>query len=93
MWRVEFTIAAQNDLKHIFNYTKTKWGDKKALAMKDRIRLTVELLSLFPESGKKTNKNDVLVKVVSKLPFLIVYRLEKENTILIIQLLHQKQQL
>jgi len=92
MMRVEFTVAARDDLEHIYYYTKTKWGNAKALVLRDRIRLTIELLALFPDSGKKTNKKDVLVKIVPKLPFLIVYKMEGKM-ILIIQILHQKRQL
>lgn len=93
MLQVEFTVSAQDDLRHIFYYTKTKWGNAKAIVLKDQIRLTAELLALFPDSGRKTNKNNVLVKVVPRLPFLIVYKMEEKNVVLIIQILHQKQQL
>jgi plasmid stabilization system protein ParE len=82
--------AAAADIKRIVEYTKTHWGSDQGRAVQDRLKETLLMLQAFPGLLSETDKPHHFVKVVSKLPFVIVCKEEKER-FTVIQVLHDKQ--
>ena len=89
MTRYRLTERAAADLTQIARFTQRRWGRKTRVEYLDRIELAFQRLAANPSMGRA---RDELAECVSTFPVarhLIVYRVETENQILIIRVLHQ----
>jgi toxin ParE1/3/4 len=84
--KVRYTPVAFADRERIFEYLRERspTGARNVLAS---IRQTVQLLRDHPYSGYKTNDPDVRVKLVTRYPYKIFYRV-REDTIEIAHIRH-----
>jgi toxin ParE1/3/4 len=80
--RLRFTTAAQRDLNDIFEYLEPR-NPLAANSVINAIEHSVNLITEYPMSARKTDVKDVRVKPLTKYPFLIFYHISsKELTIL-----------
>jgi len=86
---VKLSAVAEADLVAIIQQTKSEWGDEQAKLLKVKFQSTLVFLSEFPYCGQATRRLSVYVRVIPKLPFVILYKLDKE-TITILQIKHTK---
>jgi plasmid stabilization system protein ParE len=86
---VRLSAVAEADLVAIIQQTKSEWGDEQAKLLKVRFQSALVFLSEFPHCGRATRRPSVYARVIPKLPFVILYKLDKE-TITILQIKHTK---
>jgi toxin ParE1/3/4 len=70
--KLRFTTAAQRDLNDIFEYLKPR-NPVLANSVINAIEYSINLLTEYPMSARKTDTKDVRVKPLIKYPFLIFY--------------------
>lgn len=70
--RLRVTTAAQRDLNEIFGYLKPQ-NPRAASSVINAIEHSINLLTEYPRSSRKTDIKDVRVKPIIRYPFLIFY--------------------
>ena len=76
--KLRFTIAAQRDLNDIFEYLEPR-NPRAANSVINAIEYSINFLTEYPMSARKTDMNDVRVKPLTKYPFLIFYHAHDEE--------------
>ena len=85
---VRFTEIALSDLESTFDYISTE-NPKAAREIIAQILEGLEQLKKFPESGRSGRRKGTRELVISNLPYVIIYRLNK-NALEILTFLHTK---
>lgn len=85
---VRFTEIALSDLESTFDYISTE-NPKAAREIIEQILEGLEQLKKFPESGRAGRRRGTRELVISNLPYIIIYRLNK-NSLEILTVLHTK---
>jgi plasmid stabilization system protein ParE len=82
-----FSVAAQRDIDSIYSYSTTVWGENRAKRTLADIKQVAQLICDHPELGRKTVRTDVWQKSVSRLPFVLLYKVCGQE-LLVLQLVH-----
>jgi len=89
--RVTYSPRALAQLQSIFAYIEES-NSRAASAVVDHIQATADLLGTFPWMGRPTDEKDVRVRVDTKYPYLIFYKvLEDTGEVRILRILHGAQ--
>jgi toxin ParE1/3/4 len=88
--RLEWSRLAQADRDAIFDYIEAD-SPQAAIAVDDRIRMQVEGLVRFPESGRPGRVEGTRELVIDRTPYIAAYRVAG-GTVGILRLLHGAQQ-
>ena len=88
--RLEWSIFAQADRDAIFDYIEAD-SPQAAIIVDDRIRVQVEGLVQFPESGRLGRAEGTRELVIQRTPYIAAYRIAG-NTVRILRVLHGAQQ-
>jgi toxin ParE1/3/4 len=88
--RLEWSLFAQADRDAIFDYIEAD-SPRAAIAVDDRIRVQVEGLMQFPESGRPGRIEGTRELVVLRTPYIAAYRIAGD-TVRILRVLHGAQQ-
>lgn len=81
---------ALDDLSDIWKYSLEVWSEKQADQYYNEIIQAFETVSINPLLGKIYFQLDVLIKGYKVNRHIIFYYLDKENTLFIIRILHEK---
>jgi toxin ParE1/3/4 len=81
---------ALDDLSDIWKYSLEVWSEKQADRYYNEILQAFEAVSINPSIGKKYLQLDVLIKGYKVNRHIIFYSLDKENTLFIVRILHEK---
>jgi len=87
MYKVTWRKPAHNELLHIIDYTKTEWGREQAGKLVDIFEQAIFALARSPKLGRKVRRKNVYVRVLSKVPFVILYEFDEEE-VFINQVIH-----
>ena len=87
--RLEWSIFAQADRDAIFDYIEAD-SPQAAIIVDDRIRVQVEGLVQFPESGRLGRAEGTRELVIQRTPYIAAYRIAG-NTVRILRVLHGAQ--
>jgi addiction module RelE/StbE family toxin len=87
--RLEWSIFAQTDRDEIFDYIE---GDslQAAIVVDNRIRVQIERLAEFPESGRPGRVEGTRELVIHRTPYIAAYRIVGD-TVRILRVLHGAQ--
>lgn len=88
---VRWTKPAVDDLTHICDYTQERLGSAQARRAALAICDAADFLKDMPHRGRVGRKSGTRELIVSDLPFLIIYRVEKE-AVEVVRILHGAQQ-
>ncbi|XKM13406.1 type II toxin-antitoxin system RelE/ParE family toxin [Orbaceae bacterium ac157xtp] len=55
MLAIKYTHKATQDLRELYNYSKTKWGIVQTQAYINGLQKTIELISTMPQMGKQSS--------------------------------------
>ncbi len=88
--RVRWTEASARDLTAICDYIQTHSGAETARKVALRLYERVSSLSQFPHVGRPGKKNGTRELVMHGLPFLAIYRVDKD-AVEVIRILHGAQ--
>src|SRR5271157_1278494 len=88
--RLEWSLFAQADRDAIFDYIEAD-SLQAAITVDDRIRVQVEGLVQFPESGRPGRIEGTRELVIQRTPYVAAYRITG-NTVRILRVLHGAQQ-
>ena len=86
MMRVEWSIFAQADRDAIFDYIEQD-SPRASITVDDRIRLQVESLAQFPESGRTGRVEGTRELVIQRTPYIVAYRIAG-TSVRILRILH-----
>lgn len=89
MRQIVLLRRAKSDLLEIQKYTQEVWGDTKVLELQELIQNSFQLISFSPFAGRVTRNSSIFVKVVHKVPFIIVYEVS-DTYIYIVSITHTK---
>jgi toxin ParE1/3/4 len=83
---VQYSENAHSDIRSIFDYISrdNPPAARKALAA---IEAEIERLCHFPWNGRKTDEEDVMARTLSRYPYIVFYRVERD-TLIILRVLH-----
>ena len=87
---VRWTKPAAEDLTHISDYTKERFGASQARRAAVAIYEAADSLIALPNSGRPGRKPNTRELVIPGLPFLIIYRV-RGDVIEIARILHGAQ--
>ena len=85
--RVEWSEPAVSDLKTISEYIEQASNLETANRITRTIYDTVQTLRVMPNRGRKGRIEDTRELVISRLPYLIVYRVLEER-LLVVNIVH-----
>jgi toxin ParE1/3/4 len=88
--RLEWSLFAQADRDAIFDYIEAD-SPQAAITVDDRIRVQVEGLMQFPESGRPGRIEETRELVILRTPYIAAYRITGD-TVRILRVLHGAQQ-
>jgi toxin ParE1/3/4 len=88
--RLEWSLFAQADRDAIFDYIEAD-SPQAAITVDDRIRVQVEGLMQFPESGRPGRIEETRELVILSTPYIAAYRITGD-TVRILRVLHGAQQ-
>ena len=88
--RIEWSVFAQADRDAIFDYIEAD-SPQAAITVDDRIRVQVEGLVRFPESGRPGRVEGTRELVIDRTPYIAAYRVAG-GTVRILRVLHGAQQ-
>ena len=88
--RIRWTQHAVSDLTHICDYIRDHDRPAAARTVAVRIHDAASSLVQFPSIGRTGRKSNTRELVVTRSPFLLVYRIQT-NTIEILRILHGAQ--
>ena len=86
----QLSSRAERDLEKISRYTEEMWGIEQRIKTALQLKTTLQFLEVYPDCGQPTDRLNVFVVVVPKLPFIFLYKILKSE-ILVLQILHSKQ--
>lgn len=89
MWKIQVLSRAEIDLFDIEIHTHKTWGSDKVEEMLKEMNRTFEIIASSPFLGRTTRNKNVFVKTLTKLPFVVVYKIN-DNVISIVQITHTK---
>lgn len=81
---------AKSDLKEIYFYSYNKWGDGKAVEYLMQIDAGLQELISYPRLGKSRDSIRKGYRSIQVNHHVIYYRVEEENDINIIRVLHER---
>jgi toxin ParE1/3/4 len=84
--RIAWTPAAAADLEQISDYLFDR-SPKAAMEVVQRIYQAASTLKKFPDSGRRGRKEDTRELVLTGLPYLVVYDVERQ-TVRVLRILH-----
>lgn len=87
--RVVYSEEVKRNLALIAIYTERHWGLSKRIELIQQIADSVEIIAEFPRSARYDVDLGLHYKLVSQLPFIIVYAVESDF-VRIIKILHTK---
>jgi addiction module RelE/StbE family toxin len=88
--RIGWSVFAQADRDAIFDYIEAD-SPQAAITVDDRIRVQVEGLVRFPESGRPGRVEGTRELVIDRTPYIAAYRVASD-TVRILRVLHGAQQ-
>jgi addiction module RelE/StbE family toxin len=88
--RIEWVPFALQDRIAIFDYIEAD-NPRAALSIDERIKSRVETLAQFPEMGRPGRTKGTRELVISKTPYIAVYRIHSDR-VCILRVLHGAQQ-
>jgi addiction module RelE/StbE family toxin len=89
--KVTYSPQALRQLDSIFAYI-ARDNPKAAAAVVDHIEATAKLIGRFPSMGRPTDEPDVRIRVITRYPYLLVYKiLADREEIRIMRVFHQAQ--
>jgi toxin ParE1/3/4 len=88
--RLEWSVLALSDRDAIFDYIEAD-SPQAAIAVDNRIRVQVESLADFPESGRPGRVEGTRELVIHSTPYIAAYRIAGD-TVRILRVLHGAQQ-
>jgi toxin ParE1/3/4 len=88
--RLEWSHLAQADRDAIFDYIEAD-SPQTAIIVDERIRVQVDGLVRFPESGRPGRIEGIRELVIDRTPYIAVYRIAGD-TVRILRVLHGAQQ-
>jgi len=89
-FEVVFTEEALEDYFKILNYLKSNWTNREIENFQTEVMDIVELISLFPEFGKKSIKVEYARSIMIK-PYYKVYYEQIKDTIFILSIFDTRQ--
>ena len=89
-FEVVFTDEALEDYFKILNYIKTNWTTRELEKFQIEIMEIAELISLFPEFGKRSGKVEYARSILIK-PYHKVYYEQMQNIIFILSIFDTRQ--
>ncbi len=87
---LEWSIFAQADRDAIFDYIEAD-SLRAAVTVDDRIRVQIEILTQFPESGRPGRIEGTRELVIHRTPYIATYRVDGK-TVRILRVLHGARQ-
>ena len=87
--RLEWSPLAQADRDAIFDYIEAD-SPQAAITVDDRIRMQVEGLARFPESGRPGRVEGTRELVIDRTPYIAAYRVAR-GAVRILRVLHGAQ--
>ena len=78
--RLEWSLFAQADRDAIFDYIEAD-SLQAAITVDDRIRVQVEGLVQFPESGRPGRIEGTRELVITRTPYIVAYRAGNERNV------------
>jgi len=84
---LRYTARALAQLGEIFDYIAHD-NSRAAHDVHAKIRASIESLPRFPFAGQATDKPGVRVLTITRYPYWIFYRVEGNNDVLILRILH-----
>jgi toxin ParE1/3/4 len=87
---VEWTDAAMSDLEEAYEYIANSSGPTIARTLVERVFLSVDHLTAFPQSGLLGRVQSTREVVTSHTPFIAAYAVES-NHVVILAVLHGAQ--
>ena len=87
--RVEYSEQVKRNIIDIANYTEHEWGKSKRIELIKQIADSIQVIVEFPRSAKFDVDLGLHYKLVSKLPFVIVYAVETDF-IRVVRIVHTK---
>jgi len=88
--RIEWSAFAQADRDAIFDYIEAD-SPRSAVSVDDRIRVQVEALAKFPESGRLGRVAGTRELVIQRTPYIAAYRIDGD-TVRVLRVLHGARQ-
>jgi toxin ParE1/3/4 len=88
---VRWTTPAANDLTNMCDYTEERFGAAQARHAAVAIYEAADLLKDMPHRGRSGRKLGTRELIVSKFPFIVVYRVGTE-AVEIVRIVHGSQQ-
>ena len=88
--RIRWTQPAADDLTNICNYIQEHNTPATARSVALLIYQSVSSLEKFPHRGRIGRKADTRELVITKLPYVAIYRI-RENVVEVIRILHGAQ--
>jgi toxin ParE1/3/4 len=89
--KVTYSLRAAAQLDAIFAYLE-EVNPRAAKAVVDHIKATANLLGTFPWMGRPTDEKDVRLRVDTRYPYLIFYKvLVESDEVRILRVLHGAQ--
>jgi addiction module RelE/StbE family toxin len=87
--RLEWSVFAQADREAIFDFIEAD-SPQAAASVDDRIRIQVERLIRFPESGRAGRVEGTREMVIDRTPYIAAYRIDGD-AVRILRVLHGAQ--
>jgi toxin ParE1/3/4 len=88
---IRWTKPAVDDLSHVCGYTEEHFGAAQAHRAAVAIYDAADSLQTMPHRGRPGRKPGTLEMVVSRFPFIVIYRVGQE-AVEIVRVLHGAQQ-
>jgi toxin ParE1/3/4 len=86
--KLRFTFRAANDLSEIADYIRRE-NPRAALKVRATILQSLELLTQFPNAGRRQSVEDARKLVVRRYPYLIYYRIsETTDEVVVLTIQH-----
>ena len=93
MVKVLLRQAAIDDLNYIWNYTLNEWSEKQADVYYERLVSAMELIAANPAIGKGYEEIHHRLRGMKMEKHIIFYRMEGEDCLEIIRVLHERMDL
>jgi toxin ParE1/3/4 len=88
--RIRWTDGAVTDLTRICDYVEEHAGAETARRIALSGHQQIEALEAFPESGRTGRRPDTRELVLSRFPYIVIYRIH-DNSVEILRVLHGAQ--